>query len=60
MSRARESTQVWAVADDVLQATEDLRRDWTNKRTPAWALDTALPDPAALDGQSYNTLPSEQ
>ncbi len=43
MSRARESTHAWVVADDVGQAADDLRRDWSARRTPTWALDTGLP-----------------
>jgi hypothetical protein len=43
MSRAREATQAWVVADDLAQATEDLRRDWSVRRTPTWALDAGLP-----------------
>jgi conjugative relaxase-like TrwC/TraI family protein len=43
MSRARQSTHIWAVADDVAQAVEDLRRDWTIRRSPAWAIDTGQP-----------------
>ncbi len=43
MSRARESTHAWVVADDLAQAAEDLRRDWSARRTPTWALDTGLP-----------------
>jgi conjugative relaxase-like TrwC/TraI family protein len=60
MSRARESTQVWAVADDLPQAVEDLRRDWTARRTPTWAIDTALPDPATLDSDRFQALPTNQ
>ena len=43
MSRARQSTNAWVVADDVGQAADDLRRDWGARRTPTWALDTGLP-----------------
>jgi conjugative relaxase-like TrwC/TraI family protein len=43
MSRARESTHIWAVADDVAQAVEDLRRDWAIRRSPTWAIDTGQP-----------------
>jgi conjugative relaxase-like TrwC/TraI family protein len=60
MSRARESTQVWAVADDPAQAAEDLRRDWATRHTPTWAIDTALPDPASLDRDRYQALPKDQ
>jgi hypothetical protein len=48
MSRARQATQVWTVADDTDQACEDLRRDWGNRRTPVWALDTGLPSPGQM------------
>jgi conjugative relaxase-like TrwC/TraI family protein len=60
MSRARESTHVWTVADDVPQALDDLRRDWTARRTPTWALDTAIPDPTALTRRDFAALPSDQ
>jgi hypothetical protein len=43
MSRARKSTHIWAVADDLAQAVEDLRRDWTIRRSPTWAIDTGQP-----------------
>ena len=43
MSRARQSTHIWAVADDLAQAVEDLRRDWTIRRSPTWAIDTGQP-----------------
>jgi hypothetical protein len=31
------------VADDLAQAADDLRRDWSVRRTPTWALDAGLP-----------------
>jgi hypothetical protein len=43
MSRARETTHAWVVADDLAQAADDLRRDWSARRTPTWALDAGLP-----------------
>jgi hypothetical protein len=43
MSRARESTHIWTVADDVAQAVEDLNRDWSQRRAPTWAIDTGQP-----------------
>jgi hypothetical protein len=43
MSRARGATHAWVVADDLAQAAEDLRRDWSARRTPTWALDACLP-----------------
>jgi conjugative relaxase-like TrwC/TraI family protein len=60
MSRARQSTHVWTVADDLPQAVDDLRRDWSTRRTPAWAIDTALPDRATLTRESFQALPSDQ
>ena len=45
MSRARQSTHVWTVADDLPQAVDDLRRDWSTRRTPTWAIDTGQPAP---------------
>ena len=43
MSRAREATHAWVVADDLAQAADDLRRDWSVRRTSTWALDAGLP-----------------
>jgi hypothetical protein len=60
MSRARESTHVWTVADDLPQGLDDLRRDWSTTRTPTWALDTALPHPASLTRENFQTLSSDQ
>ena len=60
MSRARQSTHVWTVADDLPQAADDLRRDWSTRRTPGWAIDAALPDPATLTRELFHALPSDQ
>jgi conjugative relaxase-like TrwC/TraI family protein len=60
MSRARESTHVWTVADDLPQAVDDLRRDWSTQRTPTWAIDTAIPDPATLNRDRFQALPQPQ
>jgi hypothetical protein len=60
MSRARDSTHLWTVADDLPQAVEDLRRDWSTRRTPAWALDTPLTDGATLTRESVQALPPDQ
>lgn len=43
MSRARHSTHVHAVADDLDQAREDLSRDWTTERRDRWIRDTDTP-----------------
>ena len=48
MSRARHASSVYVVADDLDQACEDLTRDWSVRRTPLWAIDTALPGPQQL------------
>ena len=58
MSRARESTHVWAVADDTAQAVEDLRRDWSIRRSPTWATDIGQPTPKEPDTGS--SVPSAQ
>ena len=57
MSRAREGTHVWTVADDLAQAREDLAREWSSERRPTWAIDTGLPDPGQLDRTALATLP---
>jgi conjugative relaxase-like TrwC/TraI family protein len=43
MSRARQSTHIWTVADDLPQAVEDLSRDWSDRRAPTWAIDLGQP-----------------
>jgi hypothetical protein len=60
MSRGRESTHVWTVAEDLPQGMDDLRRDWSTLRTPTWALDTALPHPTTLTREHFQALPSDQ
>ncbi len=37
------------MADALPQAVDDLRRERSTQRTPTWAIDTALPDLAALN-----------
>jgi len=44
MSRARQATQVHAVADNIDQAVEDLAWDWSRERRQTWAIDTGTPD----------------
>jgi hypothetical protein len=58
MSRAREGTHVWAVADDLRQAREDLARDWSSERRPTWAIDTGLPGPGTLERAAMTALPA--
>ena len=43
MSRARQTTHVHAVADNVYQAAEDLTWDWSQQRRQVWAIDTGTP-----------------
>ena len=40
MSRARDHTTLYAVADDVEMAAEDLRRSWSREARQRWVLDT--------------------
>jgi conjugative relaxase-like TrwC/TraI family protein len=45
MSRARTSTVVHLVADDMDQAAEDLSQEWGRQTRPRWAIDTGTPCP---------------
>jgi hypothetical protein len=47
MSRARECSTVYVVADSVEQATEDLCRSWSQSRRIGWAIDRGTPAPGA-------------
>jgi DNA repair exonuclease SbcCD ATPase subunit len=51
MSRAKDRSTVYVVADDVEQAREDLVREWSAERRPAWVIDSGTPatDPAAVE-----------
>ncbi|MDQ3898630.1 MAG: hypothetical protein M3326_15535, partial [Actinomycetota bacterium] len=51
MSRARERSTVYVVADSFGQAKEDLRREWEPDRRLGWVIDTASPvtDPLAAE-----------
>jgi hypothetical protein len=60
MSRARQSTHIWTVADDLPQAVDDLRRTWSARRTLTWAIDTSLPDLATVTRERFQALPSDQ
>src|SRR3546814_505942 len=53
LSRARGTTTIHGVADNLDQAVEDLHRDWSHDRRQRWTLDTDLP---AAPGQA--TRPS--
>ncbi len=56
MSRARQSSHAYLVADDVDQATDDLRRDWGRQLRPTWAIDSGLPDEESLTNESLSHL----
>jgi conjugative relaxase-like TrwC/TraI family protein len=43
LSRARSTTQIHAVADNLDQARDDLTRDWTTERRARWIHDTDRP-----------------
>jgi len=43
MSRARDRSTVYVVADSMEQAVEDLSREWSSERRPAWAIDSGTP-----------------
>jgi DNA repair exonuclease SbcCD ATPase subunit len=43
LSRARERSTVYVVADDLEQAVEDLARGWSVSRRLRWAIDTGVP-----------------
>jgi hypothetical protein len=45
MSRARECSTVYVVADSLEQATEDLNRSWAQSRRTGWAIDRGTPAP---------------
>ncbi|MBI2706239.1 MAG: AAA family ATPase [Actinobacteria bacterium] len=51
MSRARERSTVYVVADDVDQAADDLKRDWLVERRQRWAIDSGTPstDPTSVE-----------
>ena len=51
MSRARECSTVYVVADSLSQAKEDLRREWETDRRLGWVIDTAsaVTDPFAAE-----------
>lgn len=50
-SRAKDRSTVYVVADTVDRAAEDLARDWSRKRRPAWVIDSGTPatHPAAVE-----------
>jgi hypothetical protein len=46
MSRAREESHVYVVADDLDQARGDLQRSWETERRWTWAIDSGTPQTA--------------
>jgi conjugative relaxase-like TrwC/TraI family protein len=44
MSRARDGSHCWLVADDIDQAREDLTREWSAEARARWVIDTGTPD----------------
>ncbi len=51
MSRARECSSVYVIADDIEQARDDLARDWSIEHRQRWAIDSGTPstDPAEVE-----------
>lgn len=43
MSRTKERSTVYVVADSLEQANEDLRRDWGTDQRLGWVIDTGTP-----------------
>ena len=60
MSRARDRTTVYAVADDLDQVESDLPREWGRERRQRWAIDTGTPVTDLLEVEdSYAVAPTE-
>jgi len=57
MSRAKESSTVYVVADSPEQAVEDLGRSWSQSRRIGWAIDRGIPAPGAEVGQPTHRQP---
>ena len=60
MSRARETSRVYVVADDSAMAAEDLQRDWQCERRPTWAIDTGLPTTADIAAETVANITSAE
>ena len=57
LSRARDQTRVYATADGLDQAVEDLRADWNESRHQRWISDTsARPEPGAVVSDQDPTI----
>jgi hypothetical protein len=59
MSRARECSTAYVVADDVGQAKADLVRDWSAERRQTWAIDSGTPASTALEVEHHDQAPAE-
>ena len=57
MSRAKDRSTVYVVADSMEQAVEDLGRDWSAERRPAWVIDSGTPATDARAVESTNRVP---
>jgi conjugative relaxase-like TrwC/TraI family protein len=44
LSRARQTTSLWMVADDIPQARDDLQREWSAEARARWVIDTTSLD----------------
>ena len=51
MSRAKERSTVYVVADSIEQAKEDLRREWGTDRRVGWVIDTGTPVTEPLEAE---------
>jgi hypothetical protein len=62
MSRAKASSRVYVVADNVGQAVEDLSWDWGRERRQLWAIDSGTPEAATgrhpLEVEADNQVPA--
>ncbi len=58
MSRARERSTVYVVADDLEQACGDLTQDWAAERRQRWAIDTGTPTIAVQDIERDDAAPT--
>jgi len=47
ISRAKQRSTVYVVADSMAQAVEDLERSWSQSRRIGWAIDRGIPAPGA-------------
>ncbi len=59
MSRARQRSMSYVVADDVEQGREDLVRDWSAERRQRWAIDSGTPASHPLEVERDEAAPAE-